>query len=235
MKPMKPTQPTKPLFITYTGPSMNPTLRAGDTLHVRPYEGRDIRPGDVIVFRHPENGRRFAHRVISVDARGIRTQADRHRKADRFVLTPDHIIGRVIAVKRGSSQRSVWGGPVGRLVGTTLEIINTVKAAIAHLLYPLYERASKSGIVRRWIRGRLKIRVVSFERPGGKDLQLLLGHRLIGRRLPTKSHWHIRRPFRLFVDEASLPESPAKPVMENQPDSSHHRGQRTNDLHQVPT
>jgi hypothetical protein len=44
----------------------------------------------------------------------------------------------------------------------------------------------------------------------GKELQLLMGRRVIGRWLPGMSRWHIRRPFRLFVDEASLPENPAR-------------------------
>jgi hypothetical protein len=37
-----------------------------------------------------------------------------------------------------------------------------------------------------------------------------MGRRVIGRWLPGMSRWHIRRPFRLFVDEASLPENPAR-------------------------
>jgi hypothetical protein len=34
---------------------------------------------------------------------------------------------------------------------------------------------------------------------------LLLGNRVIGRRPPDKDQWHISRPFRLFIDESSLP------------------------------
>jgi signal peptidase I len=52
--------------IIYTGPSMNPTLRAGDGLQIEPYEGKKIRAGDVIVFVSPENGHKVTHRVISV-------------------------------------------------------------------------------------------------------------------------------------------------------------------------
>jgi hypothetical protein len=49
--------------------------------------------------------------------------------------------------------------------------------------------------------------VISLNRDAGTELQLVMGRRVIGRWLPGKSGWNIRRPFRLFVDEESLPEN----------------------------
>jgi hypothetical protein len=37
-----------------------------------------------------------------------------------------------------------------------------------------------------------------------------MGRRVIGRRIEGKRGWQIRRPFRLFVDETSLPENKAE-------------------------
>jgi hypothetical protein len=37
-----------------------------------------------------------------------------------------------------------------------------------------------------------------------------MGRRVVGRWLPGMTRWYIRRPFRLFVDEESLPENPGK-------------------------
>ena len=34
----------------YTGPSMNPTFKAGDGLKVVPYKDKVIHPGDVIIL-----------------------------------------------------------------------------------------------------------------------------------------------------------------------------------------
>jgi hypothetical protein len=56
----------------------------------------------------------------------------------------------------------------------------------------------------------IKTKVISFDRAEGTELQLLLGRRVIGRWLPGMTQWLIRRPFRLFVDEGSLPENPGK-------------------------
>ena len=52
--------------------------------------------------------------------------------------------------------------------------------------------------------------MISLNRDGETELQLLMGRRVIGRWLPGRTGWSIRRPFRLFVDEAALPENPAK-------------------------
>ncbi len=47
------------------GPSMHPTLKLFDLLHVRPYNSREISRGDVIVLTPPGGGSPVAHRVIS--------------------------------------------------------------------------------------------------------------------------------------------------------------------------
>jgi len=43
--------PSRPRVVLVQGPSMEPTLRAGDCLLVRP--GAAVRPGDVVVARFP--------------------------------------------------------------------------------------------------------------------------------------------------------------------------------------
>jgi len=48
-----------------------------------------------------------------------------------------------------------------------------------------------------------------FNRSDGVEFQLLMAGHVIGRLIPGKGEWFIRRPFRLFVDEASLPQPDA--------------------------
>jgi hypothetical protein len=43
---MKPTTPKNLEAMIYTGPIMNPLLRAGDGIHVFPYNDKEIRQGD---------------------------------------------------------------------------------------------------------------------------------------------------------------------------------------------
>ena len=43
--------------VTVTGPSMRPTLAAGDRVLVRRGDLRDLRPGQIVVFQRPANDR----------------------------------------------------------------------------------------------------------------------------------------------------------------------------------
>jgi signal peptidase len=195
--------------LTYTGTSMNPTLKAGDRLQVIPYHGREIRRGDVIVFLSPGGDGKITHRVISVDSRGIRTRGD-NSQVDAWGLNPEDILGRVVSVQRGNRLRRVVGGPMGHLFAVAVRAMRLIDSGISYLLRPAYHQLTQAGLLRRWLHAWIEIRVVSFNRPRGTELQLFMGPRMIGRRVPGGTRWKIRRPFRLFVDETALPGNPSK-------------------------
>jgi hypothetical protein len=197
-------------IINHIGPSMNPTLKSGDVLQVIPYDGKKVRRGDVIVFLSPENGHIITHRVISVDSQGIKTRGDNNNQVDPLILTPDHILGHVVCAKRRDRRRKIFGGSIGRLFAGAIRAIHVIDESVSSLLRPVYHRLARSGVFRGLLPGRMEPRVLSFNRPGGTELQLLMGRRVIGRWLPGRDRWRIRRPFRLFVDEAKLPENACK-------------------------
>ena len=184
---------------------MNPTLKDSDILYIIPYNSRSIRIGDIIVFLPPEKKRNVAHRVISVDEQGIRTKGDNNCNVDSCVLNPDDILGRVVYAQRRNRRLRIYGGLKGRLSIVVVRTIRIIKSGISSLLRPVYHRLSQSGIFRNVLSHRVKTQVLCFRRPNGMEMQLLVGQWVIGRRLPGKKQWQIRRPFRLVVDEASLP------------------------------
>jgi len=197
-------------IMNYKGPSMNPTLKPGDQLWITPYKGQKVQLGDVIVFISPGDGSRVAHRVVSSNPFGIRTQGDNNNRVDPWLLSHDEILGRVFSLKR-RRRRRVFGGPIGQLLGGAIRAIKAIDVSICSWLRPAYDRLAMAGVFRRWLPTKtMKIRVISFDRAEGLELQLLLGRRVIGRWLPGKSGWHIMRPFRLFIDEESLPENTAE-------------------------
>lgn len=191
--------------INYTGPSMNPTLKAGDGLLVVPYGDKKIRIGDVVVFRDPEGKYNIVHRVVAVDSRGVTTKGDNNINIDPWVLLPDDIIGHVVSAQRKSRIVTIHGGAWGRIFVPALWTIKQVNLAVSRTLYPVYHWIAGSGIFIKFNWFLPKIHVLSFNRPEGRELQLLMRDRVIGRRLPGKDQWQIARPFRLFVDETSLP------------------------------
>jgi hypothetical protein len=193
--------------MVYTGPSMNPTLKTLDRIQVIPYNGRKIRAGDVIVFLASGYDRKVAHRVISAGSKGIRTRGDNDIKIDLWVLSPDDIFGRVVYAQRRNRRLRIYGGPVGRLFAYAVRTIHIIDHRISSLLHPVYHWLAQLSVFRQLLPANMKTRVFSFNRPAGTELQLLMGRRVIGRLLPGKDQWQIQRPFRLFVDEASLPKA----------------------------
>ncbi len=101
------------------------------------------------------------------------------------------------------------GGRRGQLFALTIRAIHVIgskiDSIITTLLRPAYYWLASSGIFRQWLPARIKPRVLSFNSPAGKELQLVMGQHVVGRRLAGKNQWWIKRPFRLFIDESSLP------------------------------
>ena len=196
--------------ISYVGSSMSPTLVAGDLLQIIPYDGQEIRRGDVVVFIPPEGDSKIVHRVISVNSDGIKTRGDNCNFEDGWVLRRDNILGRVVAAQREKRRLRVFGGPLGHSFAVAIRVVKSIDSNWSSLLRPFYQRLARAGVFRRWLPACMKAKAISLSHPAGMELQLLMGKRVIGRWLPGKSGWYIRRPFRLFVDEESLPVNPGK-------------------------
>lgn len=210
MEPQQQIAPRNLESMNYIGPSMNPIFKAGDRLHIISYDQGKIRAGDVVVFISPEDGSKVVHRVISVNSDGIRTRGDNSYHKDAWVLSREHIIGRVVAARRGNRRQRIFGGPLGRLFAAVLRVIHAIDSGVCYLLRPAYNELARVGIFARLLPAQMRPRVISLNRAADKELQLLMGRRVIGRWLPGMTRWHIRRPFRLFADEESLPENPGK-------------------------
>ena len=217
MEIMKATKPSEARTVNYIGPSMNPILKSGDRLRIIPYNGKEVGRGDVIAFLPPGGDPKIIHRVVSVSAKGIRTRGDNSSHVDPWILRPDQILGRVVSAQRGNRRRRIFCGPMGSLFALTVRFIHVVDSCVSFLLRPAYREFARAGIFIRLLPAQMRPRVISLNRDAGTELQLVMGRRVIGRWLEGKSEWNIRRPFRLFVDEESLPENPGKPSVVSGP------------------
>jgi signal peptidase len=193
---------------------MNPALKFFDITYAIPYKGQKIRRGDVIVFIPPGEDHKVTHRVIFADSKVIKTRGDSSPNADPWVLSPDDIHGTVICAQRRNRQLRIYGGLSGRLFHLMCRIkvrvksfkpIRMIMSAMLLMVRTVYHWFEKFDILKGWFSSMIEMRVISLERPAGTELQLVIGRRVIGRRLPGKCKYQIRPPFRLFVDEASLP------------------------------
>lgn len=191
----------------YKGPSMNPTLRNADLLCIVPYDKKRVRLGDVIVFVPPNSKNSVTHRVVSITSKGIRTLGDNNNEADPYFLHDENIIGRVIYAQRNNKKIKIYGGFIGRIFGYKTRALRLLKISLRKRLYllrPIYHYFIKKGILGKIFSLQNKMKVVSFNRSEGIEMQLFLRNRVIGRRLPNRAHWYIYPPFRLFITDSYL-------------------------------
>jgi signal peptidase I len=198
-----------PVLLNYYGSSMNPTFKAGDGLTALPYRRRKTRPGDVIVFRHPERGNNIVHRVVRVDFQGITTRGDNNILDDPWILNPENIIGHVVSAKRARRNLRIREGRTGLVVAGILRIRKRIGSSISKALHPLYQRLSGSGICHDWLLHFSEMRLLYFKKPHGTEIQIIMGKWIIGRYIPQRDSWQIRRPFRPFIDTSALPKCEA--------------------------
>ncbi|MBN1815650.1 MAG: hypothetical protein JXA14_27700 [Anaerolineae bacterium] len=198
-------RPGAPLFFAHRGSSMNPTLHESDLLEIAPYGDGAAQVGDVGVLAPPDADHLVVHRVVRVMPEGICTRGDNNTGEDGWCLGPERVIGRVVAAWRGRRRRRIFGGWAGQLWGYALRGRRILGRAVAALLRPVYHGLACVGIVRRFVPSSLKPCVVVFQAGERRWLRLMLGRRVAGQCSPFQGRWIIRRPFRLLVDEASLP------------------------------
>ena len=196
----------------YNGPSMNPTFWPGDGLRVVPYDGQRICCGDVVAFTNPINGRNIVHRVIKVNTDGIRTRGDNSNSMDPWVLKPEDITGRIVAVHRRNKWRSIASGEKGVVLGSILRMKSDLSKHTLKILRPLYHWLARTGLFQALFSPLIRPKILCFKRPRGAELHLVLGPWVIGRRLQGANEWQIKHLFRLFVEVEKLKSKMKKEV-----------------------
>ncbi len=195
-----------PVLINYIGPSMNPTLKAGDILETIPYANSRINVGDIVVF-HPRKGSsHVVHRVVALGSFEVKTRGDNNIEPDPYVFSPKTIIGKVVSFQRGGKIIPIQGGKRGLISANYLWAKNRVDLNISRMLIPAYHWLSETGIIRRLFAPLFK--PSNFLLPtssGNRNATLfrtLDDWQTPSRKMPMR----IKRPFRLLINEAYLPD-----------------------------
>jgi len=86
--------------LTVLSGSMEPRLNVGDVVVVEQVLPLDVRVGDIVTFRDPEDASRLiTHRVREIEADdrsvGFVTKGDANTSVEHWSVTPDGTIGRV--------------------------------------------------------------------------------------------------------------------------------------------
>jgi signal peptidase len=184
---------------------MNPTLSAQDLLEIKPYCGKKPKPGDVILFRVPQKDYHVVHRIIRICSWGIQTRGDNNNHTDPWFLKPGDVYGQIITAHRGKASRKITRGFMGRLIGLFCQLRRNSLSLLIKSLSPVYQAFCSGRHLHRLIPVRIQPRVASFKRGTNACHKLLLGNRIIGSFDEFHLQWRIKRPYRIFIDESSLP------------------------------
>ena len=196
-------------FCAHIGLSMNHTLDHSDLLEVSPLGERLPVVGDVILCVPPGGSQAVVHRVVRAGPDGIATRGDNNAFEDGWRLHQEDIHGRVVAAWRGGRRRGVAGGRAGQLQALWVRARRGLDRAVTPVLHPFYHALETSGVVRRLAPAGLRPLLVSFQTVAGPQWKLMIGRREVGRYDRRLGRWLIRRPYRLLVDERTLPEAAA--------------------------
>jgi hypothetical protein len=195
----------KTFVCAHTGRSMNPTLDETDLLEVVPAGDTPPVPGDVLLFRPAGWKEDVVHRATSVSAGGIRSRGDNCDERDPWILQAEDVSGRVVAAWRGRKRRSVAGGRRGLLTAALARVRRALRRAFFLPLRGFYLACSRGAPAAFLLPPGFRPKVVHF-RTGGRALErVLIGRRVVGLYDEKRGQWHIRRPWRLFVDCDALP------------------------------
>ncbi len=82
-------------FTVVTSGSMSPTFERGDLLLMQAID-KDVKVGDIILFRPRESLTPCTHRVVSIEGGRIRTMGDAVGVPDPWVLTEDDVVAKAV-------------------------------------------------------------------------------------------------------------------------------------------
>ncbi len=125
--------------LTVLSGSMRPFMQPGDVVVVTPVAARDLRPGDIVTYHLPTDGRPLVtHRVIAIVEPGdkpvIRTQGDENNTPDAQARLDDSRVWRTRAVvpKLGYALVALRH-PAARLVGSVLAPLLLLVVWLLHI------------------------------------------------------------------------------------------------------
>ena len=192
-------------FCAHIGISMNPTLTKQDLLEIAPYQEKPPKVGDVVLFQTSNSDNYVIHRIVNITHDGYKTKGDNSDLNDLWILQKKYIYGRIIAAHQGNKRRKIACGFLGRLTGYSCLLRRKTNQLTIKLLRPVYRSLCTGGFLHWLVPFRLTPQVATF-RPGTiVSHKLLLGKRVIGSYDESRLLWQIRHPYRLFIDEKSLP------------------------------
>ena len=184
---------------TMVGNSMNPTLFEPMILEItRPDR---YCPGDVVVFSDRNKTRTTVHRIVKCTPSGFITRGDNNLTEDQPIIQED-ILGKVVAAYRGEKRFKIRNGKYGYREHRYLQTRKRLFPYFIKMFTFWYHLLSGSGICIHLLPKKFKPRIIQYQ---NRQAHLFIGSLMVGRYDVHRRHWIIFRPWRIFIDEKTLP------------------------------
>ena len=184
-----------PLYTRHFGGSMAPLLWNYDLLEIA--STREIRKGDIVLFKTTDEEVWIAHRVIKIEKGRIHTKGDNNGMEDEKTLRADEIGGVVTARWRRGKRRVIYGGRLGNLQYKLSRFYSKFRGFLRRIFGSLALPASLQTITTQLLP---RPREVLFHKNNRIKKMLYLGRTPIGSYSEVRHAWQIRFPYRLFYE-----------------------------------
>jgi len=186
-------------FFIHRGPSMEPTIRAGQRLYVRPAV-RDIRPGDVVAYAEKGGTGIVVHRLVSIGSQGLTTRGDNNLHFDSPVPA-EHVLGRVEFLESNGRIKPVRGGCRGLWAARYGWATRRFASWVCMALRPFYRGLRGSRLVRRALVRlcRSDLLTVELVTPKGTVVKTSFKGHTVACWWPAEERFWCKRPFDLVL------------------------------------
>ena len=192
-----------PDFNTCVGPSMYPTLKSGDSYILNKYNSPDdIKIGDVIVFKNPDEAISIVHRVVKKSYSGVITRGDNNNLYDDYVVKFEDIFGWIKFVKRENKQIQILNGFWGFIWHKLMLFRKYSRPFIVRPVIFIVDLITQSGVF-FFLQKMLTLNIVEVKR--NDKIQQILTHKkkVIGKRFENEQ-WQIKFPYRMFINKDKI-------------------------------
>jgi len=156
---------------------------------------KQIRRGDIVLFKTSDGEAWIAHRVIKIENGRIHTKGDNNGMEDEKTLRADEIGGVVTARWRRGKRRVIHGGRLGNLQYKLSWFCSKFRGFLRRIFGSLALPASLRTMTMRLLP---RPRKVLFHKNNQTKKMLYLGRIPIGSYSEARHAWQIRFPYRIF-------------------------------------
>jgi len=191
----------------YTGPSMFPVFHDPEYVKIGRYEKYDeIKKGDVIYFKSPNEEKNIIHRVIQKKNEKLRTRGDNNPYSDPYWVTFNDIYGRITHSTFQGMTRQIAGGFQGMLLYRK-HIIRRLFLLKLQTIKQKHNRVWNDLVsVGKFLIRKKDLHIIEFKQPRYPVYKLFFNGKWIGQYNPIRHRWKLEGIFRFLVDKTKLPD-----------------------------